>query len=95
MSYVEKRLKKRLSDPAFKSAWEETELEYQIARNIINKRKSLGLTQQELAELTNKQQSVISRIESGDCNVTIKTLAEIATALGTSVSDITTEHLSE
>lgn len=95
MGYVEKRVEKRLSDPAFEAAWKETELEYQIARNIISKRKALGLTQQDLAERTNKQQSVISRIESGDCNVTLKTLAEIATALGTSVSDITASHIPE
>lgn len=92
MGYVEKRLAKRLSDPDFAIAWKESELEYQVARNIINKRKELGLTQQELATRINKQQSVISRIESGDCNVTLKTLSEIALALKTNVSDITAAH---
>lgn len=92
MGYVEKRLEKRLNDPEFKKAWKDTELEYQIARNVIFKRKDLGITQQQLAERSNKKQSVISRIETGDSNVTLKTLSEIAAALNTTVSDITAFH---
>lgn len=85
MSYVNKRLAKRLKDPEFAAAWAETELEYQVARNIIKKRKALGLTQTELAKRINTKQSVISRIEAGNSNITLKTLGDIAKALDTDV----------
>jgi len=31
-------LKKRLKDPEFRKAWEETEVEYQLAKKLIEKR---------------------------------------------------------
>lgn len=88
MSYVNKRVAKRMSDPAFAKAWKESELEYNISRNIIKKRVERGWSQTELAERMATKQSVISRIESGDSNMTIKTLASVATALGIDVSEL-------
>lgn len=85
MSYVNKRLAKRMSDPAFAEAWKEFELEYNISRNIIKKRTENGWSQSELAKRMSTTQSVISRIESGDSNMTVKTLANVANALGTDV----------
>lgn len=89
MSSFEERLAKRLEDPEFAAAWKETELEYLVARNIIKKRKALGLTQNELAKRIKTQQSVISRIEAGNSNITLKTLGDIAKALDTDVSKLT------
>lgn len=89
MSSFEKRLAKRLEDPKFAAAWKETELEYLVARNIIKQRKALGLTQNELAKRLNTKQSVISRIEAGNSNITLKTLGDIAKALDTDVSKLT------
>lgn len=37
MSYLNKRLEKRLKDPEFKKAWEESEKEYQKERTAILK----------------------------------------------------------
>lgn len=88
MSYVTKRLAKRMSDPAFAEAWKESELEYNISRNIIKKRNEHGWSQSELAKRMSTTQSVISRIESGDSNMTVKTLANVANALGTEVSEL-------
>lgn len=88
MSYVNRRVAKRMSDPAFAQAWKESELEYNISRNIIKKRIERGWSQSELAKRMSTTQSVVSRIESGDANMTIKTLASVANALGADVSEL-------
>lgn len=88
MSYVNRRVAKRMSDPAFAQAWKESELEYNISRNIIKNRVERGWSQSELAKRMSTTQSVISRIESGDSNMTIKTLASVAAALGIEVSEL-------
>lgn len=85
MSYLDKRLNERQNDPEFKKAWKENELEYQIARNVIRKRKERGLTQAQLAKLIQTKQSAISRLENGYSNVTIGTLEKVAEALETDV----------
>lgn len=77
-----------MSDPAFAQAWKESELEYNISRNIIKKRIERGWSQSELAKRMSTTQSVVSRIESGDANMTIKTLASVANALGADVSEL-------
>jgi len=43
------------------------------------------MTQEELAEAMKTQQSVVSRIEGGKSNVEIRSLEEVAKALGVSV----------
>ena len=88
MSYVNKRLAKRMGDPAFAKAWKESELEYNISRNIIKKRIERGWSQKDLANRMSTTQSIVSRIESGDANITVKTLATVANALGTEVSEL-------
>jgi transcriptional regulator with XRE-family HTH domain len=56
-----------------------------IARMVIGRRMSLGLTQQELAERIGTSHSVISRIEGGQYPTTVKTLQRLATGLETSL----------
>ena len=88
MSYVNRRVAKRMSDPDFARAWKGSELEYNISRNIIKKRVERGWSQSELAKRMSTTQSVISRIESGDSNMTIKTLASVAAAFGIDISEL-------
>ncbi|MFC1510164.1 helix-turn-helix domain-containing protein [Candidatus Omnitrophota bacterium] len=52
-----------------------------IARKITELRKEKNLTQAELAPLINTAQQNISRIEAGNCNVSIDNLNKIAKAL--------------
>lgn len=85
-------LKSQLNNPEFLEEWKNTELEYQIARNIIIQRKKLNLTQKELAEKTGIKQSAISRVEKGNQNTTVRTLAIIAKGLETSVSELTKDR---
>lgn len=88
MSYLKKRLAERLKDPDFRQEWIDSELEYVIAHNIIKLRKEKKITQKQLATVLKTQQSVISRIENADQNITIGNLKEIAKALNVSVMDI-------
>lgn len=75
-------IKEQMKDPEFASAWEETELEDQIRRNLIQARIDAGLTQKELAERSGIRQSNISRIESGSATPTLQTLKAIANGIG-------------
>ncbi len=53
------------------------EIEKQIIQKIINKRKSLNMTQQELARLTGLKQPAIARIEKQVNSPTLSTLITI------------------
>lgn len=52
-----------------------------IARKIIEQRRALGLSQQELARLAGVRQETISRLESGKHSPTIRTVDKIDAAL--------------
>lgn len=78
----EKELFKR---PCFKKAWEETRLEYEIARAIIKARIEKGLTQAEIAKRMNTKQSVISRVENAKTMPSLAFLKRLAEVLGTSL----------
>lgn len=78
----EKELFKR---PGFKKAWEETRLEYEIARAIIKARIEKGLTQAEIAKRMNTKQSVISRVENAKTMPSLAFLKRLAEVLGTSL----------
>ena len=54
-----------------------------IARIVIARRQTLGLTQRELAERVGTSHSVISRIESGQRPTSVTTLRRLADAFGT------------
>jgi DNA-binding phage protein len=54
----------------------------QISKILLVTRKSLNLTQQQLAEKLGLDQSEVSRLEGPDCNPTLKTLSKVAVALG-------------
>ena len=58
-------------------------------------RKSRGYTQEELAHLSGVEQPTISRLESGNSSVTLKTLKDIAKALDYPVHFILMDDLGE
>ena len=53
----------------------------QIAEQVADRRKALGLSQKELAELTGTTQSAIARLEGGGTPPRLSTLVRIARAL--------------
>ncbi len=63
-------------------------LSQQIGENIAYYRKSMGLTQLELAELVDMEKETISRIESGKHNVSIKSLERFMQVLAVQAIDL-------
>jgi len=86
MDDFEKYLQKRLEDPKFRAAWEESEAEYQTIRQLIALRMEKGLTQKSLARRVGTTQSVIARIEGGNQNISLRTLGKLAKALDAKVT---------
>ncbi|TLQ49507.1 helix-turn-helix transcriptional regulator [Ruoffia tabacinasalis] len=70
------------SDKNFSDRMEQEGKKFDYAVLVMKLRESLGLTQFEFAELVNKPQSTITRIENGNANPTIKTLESIAEQSG-------------
>ncbi|TDQ38784.1 helix-turn-helix domain-containing protein [Aureibacillus halotolerans] len=86
-------MRKYEEDKEYRKAFDELELPFKIAKNIIMLRKLKGMTQTDLAKMIHTKQSVISRIEQANHNVTIKKLEEIAVALDTSVEILITKEI--
>jgi len=79
-------LKESLKDPEFKKIWQESELEYQISRQIIKKRLEKKMSQQELAEKSNTTQAVISRLENSSFNPSLDLLKRVSIGLDSKIS---------
>ncbi len=79
-------LAQRLKDPKFKKAWEESELEYRLAKQIIDARLKKDLSQRDLAHKIQSTQAVISRIETMSANPSLNLLKRISRALDTPLS---------
>ena len=60
-----------------------------IGQRIREKRKSLGWTQEELADNAEIDRSYIGGVERGERNLTIKVLCQICAALGCDVAALT------
>jgi transcriptional regulator with XRE-family HTH domain len=59
-----------------------------VGRNVRRIRQKKGLTQEKFAELSGFSQQYISSLEQGRRNPTVVTLYELATALGTSHTEL-------
>ncbi len=75
-----------LKDSAFKKAYRESELEYQVARALIKARIERGYTQEELAEKLQTKQSVISRVENAKTVPSLSFLKRLAKVLDASLT---------
>ena len=77
-----KDLKERLKNPEFRKAWKESEPEYLLSCQIIEKRLKKKMSQRDLAKKANTTQAVICRIESMNANPSIELLKKISQGLG-------------
>ena len=59
-----------------------------ITNNILKIRTEKGLTQAQLAEMLNVQQSMISMIENEERNPSVDVLLKLAAALGVTVDEL-------
>ena len=69
------------NDPMLKIELERLEPKYQVIRQVIELRKMLDLSQQELAKRINDKQSNIARLENGNANLSIEKLTRVAEGL--------------
>lgn len=74
-----------LKKPGFKEALRETEIEYQIARSVIEARVKRGWSQAKLAKRLNTKQSVISRVENAKTVPSLSFLKRLAQVLDASL----------
>jgi ribosome-binding protein aMBF1 (putative translation factor) len=74
-------LKESLKDPEFKKAYDALGPEYRLISKLIRKRLDKGWTQSQLAKKVGTKQPVISRLEGGNYNPTIKFLTRVTDAL--------------
>jgi len=70
-----------LKNKAVKKAYDDLEMEFSLTEMIIKKRLKQGLTQTQLAKKIGIKQPIISRLESGTYNPSVKFLHRIANAL--------------
>ena len=73
--------KKKFRERGFVRAYEEIGPLMDIAMMIVEARHKAGLSQNELARKLGTTQSVISRIENGNQNLSVNVLAKIAEVL--------------
>jgi predicted transcriptional regulator len=69
-----------LQDPAYQEAFEATQLEFELAHQLIEARIRSGLSQEEVAAKMGTSQSAIARLESGTRMPSMRTLARFAQA---------------
>ena len=77
--------KELLKDPRFKKALKETELEFQVAKAVIEARINKGLSQRNLADRLHTKQSVISRVENARTTPSLSFLRRLAEVLNLSL----------
>ena len=78
--------KQLLKKPEFRKALAESELEFQIAKSVIEARLKSGLTQKQLAKKMSTKQSVISRLENIKTTPSISFLKKLAIATGSKLT---------
>jgi len=78
-------LKESLKNPEVKKAYDELAPEYDLIQAMINGRKQLNMTQNDLSKKTGITQADISRIENGTRNPSLTMMKRIAEALGMSL----------
>ncbi len=66
----------------------DAQLYIKVGDKIKETRTLLGISQQELADKCDFEKSNMSRIESGRCNLTLKTLFKISNALEVKLKDL-------
>jgi DNA-binding Xre family transcriptional regulator len=79
-------------DPSFQLAMMEEGLIHRVALRVMQYRKAMGISQPDLAEMIGTKQPRIATLEAGNANVTLRTLAKVAFALGCEAEDLVSER---
>ncbi len=76
---------KLMEDKEFEEEYNNLEPRYELISQIIEARKSMEITQEELAKRAGTRKSNISRLESGSYNPSLDFIIKIARSLGKDV----------
>lgn len=74
-------LKESLKNPKVKAEYDRLQPEFAVIQAVLDARRNKRLTQKELADRIGTKQSVISRLESGRANPSVRFLKKLAQAL--------------
>jgi transcriptional regulator with XRE-family HTH domain len=77
----EEVLAEELRDPAFRREWDRTAVARAVALKVLTYRAEHGLSQRALAQKLGMTQPQLARLEAGEHNPTIDTLARLAQTL--------------
>jgi len=75
-------LAEQLKDPAFRQEWDRTAFARAVAQRVIAYRVEHDLSQAELGKRLKMAQSAVARLEAGDHEPSLTTLARLARRLG-------------
>ena len=75
-------LAEQLKDPEFRKEWDRTAFARAVANRVISYRVEHGLSQTELGKRLGIAQPAVARLESGDREPSLATLARLARRLG-------------
>lgn len=82
----EELLEKELADPVFRAEWERTALARAIATHVVSYRGRHRLTQKSLAARLGMKQPQVARLEGGEHNPSIETLARLAAVMDVEIN---------
>ncbi|MGI8751547.1 MAG: helix-turn-helix transcriptional regulator [Acidimicrobiales bacterium] len=71
-----------LADPAYRAEYERTRFANEVAVRVIRYRTEHGLTQTAFGRLVGMRQPHVARLEAGDHEPSVSTLARLSAALG-------------
>ena len=83
---------KLLESDEVRQEYDALEFRYKIVKKIAELRKNDKITQEELAIRLKTTKSVVSRIESGNQNVSVDMVRKIVNALGKEVDIVIKQH---
>jgi DNA-binding XRE family transcriptional regulator len=87
-------LAEQLDDPEFRQEWDRTAFARLVANRVVSYRAEHGLSQAELGKRLGMAQPAVARLESGDREPSLATLARLARRLGIEFHiDITPTHV--
>lgn len=82
LTTAEKLHDRDLADPAYRAEYERTRFANEVAVRVIRYRTEHGLTQTAFGRLVGMRQPHVARLEAGDHEPSVSTLARLSTALG-------------
>jgi len=82
MKTIDEVIEDHRQDPEFRAEWDRTEFARQIAIRVLEYRTARGLSQRALAGIVGMAQPAIARLESGEHQPTLETLARLTKATG-------------